>query len=96
MCHGLHELQNYPKQAIVKRKATSELDESSKRLPPKEEVSLSLNLGENVTIKIVKLGPMRLNSIEALELAELSTRLPLMGEVSGVSNFKEKEAMHVG
>ncbi|KAK5802883.1 hypothetical protein PVK06_030511 [Gossypium arboreum] len=44
----------------------------------------------------VKLGPMRLESSEASELAELSTRLPPMGEVGGASDFKEKEVMHVG
>ncbi|MFQ6638652.1 hypothetical protein Gotur_015288 [Gossypium turneri] len=47
-------------------------------------------------MKTVKLGPMRLKLSEASELAELSTRLPPMGEVGGASNFKEKEVMHVG
>ncbi|MBA0671725.1 hypothetical protein Goklo_025197, partial [Gossypium klotzschianum] len=35
LCRGLHELRNCPKQAGVKRKTTSELDESSEGLPPK-------------------------------------------------------------
>ncbi|MBA0667626.1 hypothetical protein Goklo_000686, partial [Gossypium klotzschianum] len=60
LCLGLHELRNCPKEAGVKRKATSELSESSKGLPPKKEVSLSLDLEEKVAMKIVKLGPMRL------------------------------------
>ncbi|MBA0700462.1 hypothetical protein Goari_022161 [Gossypium aridum] len=42
-------------------------------------------------MKIVKLEPIRLNSSEASELAELSTRLPPIGEVGGASNFKEKK-----
>ncbi|MFQ6636180.1 hypothetical protein Gotur_013949, partial [Gossypium turneri] len=37
LCRGPHELRNCPKQAEVKRKATSELGESSEGLPPKEE-----------------------------------------------------------
>ncbi|MBA0753711.1 hypothetical protein Gogos_020958 [Gossypium gossypioides] len=49
------------RQAVVKGKTMSELGESSEGLSPKEEVSLSSNLGEKITIKIVKLGPMRLN-----------------------------------
>ncbi|MFQ6658941.1 hypothetical protein Gotur_028017 [Gossypium turneri] len=89
-------LWNCPKQAGVKRKATSELGESSEGLPPKEDVSLSSDLEEKVTMKTVMLGPMRLKLSEASELAELSTRLPPMGEVGGVSDFKEKEVMHEG
>ncbi|KAK5775793.1 hypothetical protein PVK06_043734 [Gossypium arboreum] len=96
LCHGLHELRNCPKQAVVKGKATSEHGESSEGLPPKEEVSLSLDIEEEVAMKIVKLGPMRLESSEVSELAESSTRLPPMGEVGGASDFKEKEEMHVG
>ncbi|MBA0788602.1 hypothetical protein Gotri_027502 [Gossypium trilobum] len=46
--------------AGVKGKATSELGESSEGFPPKEEVSLSLKLEGKVTMKTVKLGPMRL------------------------------------
>ncbi|MBA0853405.1 hypothetical protein Goshw_017053 [Gossypium schwendimanii] len=87
---------NCPKQVVVKGKATSELRESLKGLPPKEEVSLSSILREKVATKIVKLGPMRLNSSEASELAESSTRLPPMGEVGGPSDFKQKEVMQVG
>ncbi|MFQ6634490.1 hypothetical protein Gotur_012031 [Gossypium turneri] len=79
-----------------KKKATFELGESSEGLPPKEEVSLSLDLEERVTMKTVKLGPMRLKLSEASELAESSTRLPPMGEVGGASDFKGKEVMHVG
>ncbi|MFQ6658862.1 hypothetical protein Gotur_027955 [Gossypium turneri] len=90
------ELRNCPKQTRVKRKATSELGESSEGLPPKEEVSLSSDLEERVAMKIVKLGPMRLKLNEALELAESSTRLPPMGEVGGASNFKGREVVHVG
>ncbi|MFQ6655905.1 hypothetical protein Gotur_026245 [Gossypium turneri] len=55
LCRGPHKLRNCPKQAVVKGNATSDLGESSKGLPPKEEVSLSLNLGEKVAMKIVKL-----------------------------------------
>ncbi|KAK8301352.1 hypothetical protein V6Z11_D04G014000 [Gossypium hirsutum] len=89
-------LRNCPKQAGVKRKATSELGESSEGLPPKEEVSLSSNLVEKVAMKTVKLGPMRLKLSEASELAESSTRLPPMGEVGDASDFKGKEVMHEG
>ncbi|MFQ6670791.1 hypothetical protein Gotur_035563 [Gossypium turneri] len=64
-------------------------------LPPKEEVSLSSDLEERVSIKTVKLGPMRLKLSEASELAESSTRLPPMGDVGSASDFKEKEVMHV-
>ncbi|KAK8269334.1 hypothetical protein V6Z12_D11G123100 [Gossypium hirsutum] len=96
LCHGPHELWNCPKQAGVKRKATSELCESSEGLPPKEDVSLSSDLEERVVMKTLKLGPMRLKLSEVSELAESSTRLPPMGEVGGASDFKEKEVMHVG
>ncbi|KAK5818380.1 hypothetical protein PVK06_023316 [Gossypium arboreum] len=96
LCHGPHELRNYPKQAVVKGKATSELGESSEGFPPKEEVSLSSNLEEEVAMKTVKLGLMKFESSEASELAELSTRLPPMGELGGASDFKEIEVMHVG
>ncbi|MFQ6651998.1 hypothetical protein Gotur_024079, partial [Gossypium turneri] len=96
LCRGLHELRNYPKQAGVKRKVTSELGESSEGLPPKEEVSLSSDLEGKVTMKTVKLGPIRLELSEASELAESSTRLPPMREVGGASNFEEEEVMHEG
>ncbi|MBA0670470.1 hypothetical protein Goklo_024952, partial [Gossypium klotzschianum] len=49
-----------------------------------------------VAMKTMKLGPMRLKLSEASELAESSTRLPLMGEVGGASDFKGKEVMRVG
>ncbi|MFQ6621889.1 hypothetical protein Gotur_001623 [Gossypium turneri] len=52
-----------------KKKATSELGESSEGLPPKKEVSLSSDLQEKVAMKTVKLGPMRLKLSEASELA---------------------------
>ncbi|MBA0670784.1 hypothetical protein Goklo_023977, partial [Gossypium klotzschianum] len=91
LCRGPHELRNCPKQVRVKRKATSELGESSEGLLPKEEVSLSSDLEERVTMKIMKLGPMKLKLSEASELVESSTRLPPMGEVGGASDFKEKE-----
>ncbi|MFQ6647591.1 hypothetical protein Gotur_021352 [Gossypium turneri] len=58
---GPHELRNCPKQSksvVVKEKATSELVESSEGLSHKKDVSLSSNLGEKVTMKIVKLEPM--------------------------------------
>ncbi|KAK8362732.1 hypothetical protein V6Z12_A03G120100 [Gossypium hirsutum] len=96
LCRGPHELRNCPKQAVVKGKATSEHRESSEGLPPKGEVSLSSNLEEEVAMKTVKLGTMRLESSEASELAESSTRLPPMEEAGGASDFKEKEVMHVG
>ncbi|KAK5794004.1 hypothetical protein PVK06_035193 [Gossypium arboreum] len=96
LCRGPHELRNYLKQAVVKGKATSEHGESSEGLPPKEEVSLSSDLEEEVAMKTVKLEPMRLESSEASELAESSTRFTPMGEVGGASDFKEKEEMHVG
>ncbi|KAH1123191.1 hypothetical protein J1N35_006351 [Gossypium stocksii] len=35
-CRGLHELRNYPKQVVVKGKATFEFGESSDELQPKE------------------------------------------------------------
>lgn len=60
LCRGPHELRNCSKQAIVKGKATSEHSESSEGLPPKGDVSLSSNLEEEVVIKTVKQGPMRL------------------------------------
>ncbi|KAG8503675.1 hypothetical protein CXB51_001657 [Gossypium anomalum] len=69
LCRGLHELRNCPKQAVVNGKAMFELGESLEGLPPKEKVSLSSNLGEKVAMKIMKLGPMRLNLSEASELA---------------------------
>ncbi|MBA0669629.1 hypothetical protein Goklo_029555, partial [Gossypium klotzschianum] len=69
-------------------KAMYELGELSEGLPPKEEVSLSSDLEEKVAMKIVKLGPIRLELSEASELAESSTRLPPMREVGGASNFK--------
>ncbi|MBA0787846.1 hypothetical protein Gotri_024982, partial [Gossypium trilobum] len=75
----------------VKEKATSELGESSEGLPPKEKLSLSSNLEGKVAMKTAKLGPMRLKLSEASELVESSTRLPPMGNVSGASDFKEKE-----
>ncbi|MFQ6636551.1 hypothetical protein Gotur_013087 [Gossypium turneri] len=96
LCYGPHELRNCPKQAEVKRKATSELGESSEGLPPKVEVSLSSDLEEKVAMKTVKLGPMRLKLSEVSDSAESSTRLPPMGEVGGASDFKGKEVMHVG
>ncbi|MBA0642277.1 hypothetical protein Goklo_026699 [Gossypium klotzschianum] len=96
LCRGPHELRNCPKHAGVKRKATSELGESSEGLPPNEEVSLSSDLEERVAMKTVKLGPMRLKLSEASELTESSTRLSPMGKVGGASDFKEKEVMHVG
>ncbi|MFQ6653094.1 hypothetical protein Gotur_024661 [Gossypium turneri] len=85
LCRGLHELRNFPKQCksvVVKEKATSELVESSKGLPHEADVSLSSNLGEKVTMKTVKLGPIRLNLSKANELAKSSARLLPMEEVS--------------
>ncbi|MFQ6671389.1 hypothetical protein Gotur_035954 [Gossypium turneri] len=79
-----------------KKKAMSELGELSEGLPPKEEVGLSSDLEEKVVMKIVKLGPMRLNLSEASKLTESLTRLPSMGEVGGASDFKGKEVMQVG
>ncbi|MFQ6624326.1 hypothetical protein Gotur_003247 [Gossypium turneri] len=79
-----------------KKKATSELGESSEGLPPKKEVSLSSDLEGKITMKTMKLRPMSLNLSEASELAESSTRLPHIGEVGGASNFKGKEVMQVG
>ncbi|MFQ6631688.1 hypothetical protein Gotur_009404 [Gossypium turneri] len=62
-----------------KRKVEAKREKRSKKkrgLPPKEEVSLSSNLEGKVTIKTVKLGPMRLELSEASEFVESSTRLP--------------------
>ncbi|KHG07100.1 hypothetical protein F383_33526 [Gossypium arboreum] len=84
------------RQVVVQGKATSEHDESLEGLLPKEEVSLSSNLEEEVAMKTVKLGLMRLKSSKASELAKSSTRLPPMGEVGNASDFKEKEVIHVG
>ncbi|MFQ6639718.1 hypothetical protein Gotur_014563 [Gossypium turneri] len=72
------------------------MSKKKRGLPPKEELTLSSNLGEKVAIKTVKLGPIKLNSSEASELAESSTRLPPMGEVGGASDFKGKAMMQVG
>ncbi|MFQ6649622.1 hypothetical protein Gotur_022951 [Gossypium turneri] len=77
-----------------KEKAEAKSAKKSKKkrgLPPKKDVSLSSDLEEKVTMKIVKLGPMRLELSEASELAESSTRLPPMGKVGGASDFKEKK-----
>ncbi|KAK5812835.1 hypothetical protein PVK06_028277 [Gossypium arboreum] len=41
-------------------------------------------------MKTVKLGPMRLNLSKAMELAESSTRLPLMEEMSFASDLEEE------
>ncbi|MBA0743329.1 hypothetical protein Gogos_006023 [Gossypium gossypioides] len=60
------------KSVVVKEKATSELVESSNRLPHEEDVSLSSNLREQVVKKTMKLGPKRLNSSKMTELAESS------------------------
>ncbi|KAH1108004.1 hypothetical protein J1N35_011772 [Gossypium stocksii] len=93
LCRGPHELQNCLKQVIVKENETLELVESSEGLSPKKEVSLSSNLGENMAMKIVKLGPMKLNSSKMTELVKLLARFPLMKEVSLASNLKEEVAM---
>ncbi|MBA0636021.1 hypothetical protein Godav_024757, partial [Gossypium davidsonii] len=61
-------------EAGVKGKVTSELGESSKGLPPKEEVILPSNLKGNVTMKTVKLRLMRLELSEASELVESSKK----------------------
>ncbi|KAH1121350.1 hypothetical protein J1N35_004510 [Gossypium stocksii] len=66
------------KASLRKGKATFELGESLEGLSPKEDVSLSSNLGENVAMKTMKLEPLRLNSSGASELIESSTRLPPM------------------
>ncbi|MBA0631826.1 hypothetical protein Godav_000662 [Gossypium davidsonii] len=88
---------NRAKRSKKKReKATFELGESSKGLSPKEEVNLSSELEGKVTMKTVKLRPMRLKLSEASELAESLIRLPSMGEVGGASDFKGKEVMQVG
>ncbi|KAK5811394.1 hypothetical protein PVK06_026724 [Gossypium arboreum] len=93
LCRSLHELWNYPKQVVVKEKETSKLVESSERLLPKEEVSLSSDLGENVAIKTVKLGIMKLNSSKTTELVESLARFPSMKEVSLASDLEEEVAM---
>ncbi|MFQ6657022.1 hypothetical protein Gotur_026873 [Gossypium turneri] len=54
----------------AKRKETTEFGELSEELPPKEEVILSSYLEGKVAMKIMKLGTMRLNLSEVLELAE--------------------------
>ncbi|KAH1113491.1 hypothetical protein J1N35_006869 [Gossypium stocksii] len=63
---------------MAKEKATSELVELLKGLPPKEEVSLSSDLGEKMAMQTIKLEPMRFNSIKATELARSLVRLPPM------------------
>ncbi|KAH1083934.1 hypothetical protein J1N35_023695 [Gossypium stocksii] len=76
---GSHELQNCPEQsklAMVKRKATTELVESSEGLPPKEKVSYASDLEEEVAKQTWKLRPMMLNSGKVTELVELLTKLP--------------------
>ncbi|KAH1032323.1 hypothetical protein J1N35_044497 [Gossypium stocksii] len=87
---------NYPKQAVVKRKATSEHAKLSEGLPPKEDLSLSLNLEEEVAMKTVKLGPMRLKLSGVSELAESSTRLPPMGEVGPFEVLEQGSRETVG
>ncbi|KAK5785999.1 hypothetical protein PVK06_040623 [Gossypium arboreum] len=73
---GSHELQNYPKQAVFKEKATLELVESSERILPKKEVNLSLDLGEKVTIKKIE---ARTNGAE---LKESDRVFRVIGEAS--------------
>ncbi|KAK5842985.1 hypothetical protein PVK06_005409 [Gossypium arboreum] len=88
--------QNCPKQSksiVVKEKASPELVKSSEGLPHEEEVSLSSNLGEKVTIKIVKLRTMRLNSSKTMELGESSVRLSPMEEVNLASDLEGKTAI---
>lgn len=85
LCRDLHELQNCLEQsklAEVKRKAMTELVESSEGLPSKEELSLASNLVEEVAMETLKLGPMRLNLRKAKEFVESSTRLPAKEEMS--------------
>ncbi|KAH1081892.1 hypothetical protein J1N35_021653 [Gossypium stocksii] len=79
----------------------SELSKSSEGLPPKEEVSLSSNLGEKVAMKTVKLELMRLNSSEASELVESLARLPpirefeLRSDISRGKSLERKEKLSV-
>ncbi|KAH1091541.1 hypothetical protein J1N35_018798 [Gossypium stocksii] len=47
-------------------------------------------------MKTVRLGPKRLKSSEASELAESSIRLLPVGEVGNALDFKGKEVMHRG
>ncbi|MFQ6624772.1 hypothetical protein Gotur_004433, partial [Gossypium turneri] len=63
---------------------------------PKNSVIEGDDRADKESKKLVKLGPMRLNSSEASELAESSTKLPLMREVGGASDFNGKEVMQVG
>ncbi|MBA0715350.1 hypothetical protein Golax_014253, partial [Gossypium laxum] len=78
-CRCPYELRNCLKQfklVVVKEKTTSKLVESSKGLPPKEDVILASDLEEEVAMETLKLGPMRLNSRKTTEFAESSARLP--------------------
>ncbi|MBA0625024.1 hypothetical protein Godav_010277 [Gossypium davidsonii] len=90
---GPHELRDYPKQTMVKEKATLELVDSSEGLPPKEKMSLSLDLREKLAMKTMKLGPIRFNLRKAMELAESSARLLPIEEVSCASDLEEEVAM---
>lgn len=78
---------------MVKRKATTELVESSEGLLPKEKVSCASNLEEEVTMQTLKLRPMRLNSMEATKLVESLTKLPSKEKVSCASNLEDEVAM---
>ncbi|KAH1114046.1 hypothetical protein J1N35_007424 [Gossypium stocksii] len=69
-------------------KAT-ELAKSSTRLSPIEEVSLASDLNEETAMQTVKLGSMRLVSVDTSE------GLPLMRGVGCASNFK-KVVMQAG
>ncbi|KAH1097196.1 hypothetical protein J1N35_014117 [Gossypium stocksii] len=92
LCHGPHELQNYLEQSklgMVKKKATTKLFESSKGLPPKEEMSLASDFEKEVAMRTLKLGPIKLNSRKATELVESLERLPPNEEVSCASNLEE-------
>ncbi|KAH1063937.1 hypothetical protein J1N35_028924 [Gossypium stocksii] len=69
--------------------------EATNGLPPKEEVSYASNLEEIVVMQMLKLGPIKLNSGKATELAELLERLPPKEEVSCASDFEEKIWMQI-
>ncbi|KAH1038365.1 hypothetical protein J1N35_040108 [Gossypium stocksii] len=105
--HGLHRLRKCSKKFIIegddgadkkpkKLGLSKEKVEAKRAKRSKKEVTnvrLLSNLRENVTMKIVKLGPMRLNLSKATELAESSTKLSPMEEVSLTSDLEEEATM---
>ncbi|KAH1031899.1 hypothetical protein J1N35_044073 [Gossypium stocksii] len=60
------------------------------RGPHENYGTVQSNPREKVVLKVVKFGPMKLNLSKATKLAELSTRLSPMEEVSWVNEFRRR------